>query len=51
MSLLAYQIVIGVLLLLLLGLGVLLLHMKRQTHTQMAGGGAPAATGGVTLAG
>lgn len=38
MSLLAYQIVIGVLLLLLLALGVLLLHMKRQTHTQMAGG-------------
>lgn len=37
MSLLAYQIIIAVLLLLLLVMGVLLLHLKRQMHTQSAG--------------
>ncbi|OQX12089.1 MAG: methyl-accepting chemotaxis protein [Thiothrix lacustris] len=37
MSLLTYQIIIAVLLLLLLVMGVLLLHLKRQMHTQSAG--------------
>ena len=37
MSVLVYQIIIGVLLLIVVGMGVLLLYMKRQTNTQTAG--------------